>query len=126
MTDDHEAIVPRDIWDQVQHRIEKEAEERNQGVHHQWWSHEYYGKIYCGLCGAPYQRRMKNTNSSAPGAPRYIQVWGCKERLKGKKGNGCKNAIIKEEILEQAFLAHPGEQLIIKGELIESKKAQPC
>ena len=83
LQDEHEAIVSRDIWNQVQERLRNEKEARESGARQQKGSHEYYGKVYCGRCGAPFQRRMKNTNSTVPGTSRYIYVWACKERLKG-------------------------------------------
>lgn len=122
LTDDHPAIVTREIWDCVQARLRSEKAARKAGVHHQVRSHEFYGKVFCGCCGAPYQRRMRNTNSVEPDVPEYVYVWSCKERLKGKKGNGCKNNVVREEVLEQVFFTHPGQQLIIKEKGIEWKK----
>ena len=36
--------------------------------------------------------------------------WGCKDRRKGKKGNGCKNLIIPEEELLEALTLVLGQE----------------
>lgn len=114
VSDDHEAIISRDTWDKVQLRLKDEKIERDYRVRHCSRSHEYYGKVFCGCCGSPYQRRMKNTNSPNPAVPKYSFVWECKERIKGHKGNGCKNVIIKEETLEYFFDQYPDKVVLIK------------
>lgn len=39
---------------------------------------------------------------SYKGRSGHYKAWNCKERQKGKKGNGCMNRIIKEDALVQA------------------------
>ena len=48
--------------------------------------------------GAPYKRRTLS-GGTANGAPVYHKVWNCRERQKGKAGNGCRNASVAEEEL---------------------------
>ena len=36
---------------------------------------------------------------TADGAPVYHKVWNCRERQKGKAGNGCRNTSVAEEEL---------------------------
>ena len=58
--------------------------------------HPLYGKVFCGECGAPFVRRTYKGRSG------HYKAWNCKERQKGKKGNGCMNRIIKEDELMQS------------------------
>lgn len=104
-------------------RLETERKVRENGIRYQGKSHEFYGKVFCGCCGAPYQRRTKSIYSPIPGPLEYKHVWMCRERNKGSKGNGCKNRVIKDEVMNQAFLSHPGELLVVIEESIEIKQA---
>lgn len=93
LTDDHDAIVTREVWEAAQKRIEQVAEAHKNGdtgAQH----HAFYGKIYCGECGALFTRRtFKNRDGSK------YKSWNCIERQKGKNGNGCKCRYVKEEDL---------------------------
>jgi hypothetical protein len=56
--------------------------------------HFLYGHVFCAECGAPYTRRtFRNRDGST------YKAWNCRERQKGRKGNGCKNTVIKEDEL---------------------------
>lgn len=57
-------------------------------------THFLYGKVFCGECGAPYTRRTFTDHKGE-----HYKAWNCRERQKGKKGNGCKNSAVREEIL---------------------------
>ena len=54
--------------------------------------------MFCAKCGAPYKRRTLS-GGTANGTPVYNKVWNCRERQKGKAGNGCRNASVTEEEL---------------------------
>jgi len=56
--------------------------------------HFLYGKVFCGECGAPFVRRTLKTKGGV-----YKKVWNCRERQKGKNGNGCRCRFINEEDL---------------------------
>ena len=91
----HEAIISREIWEKVQERLSKKEEEKKCGIYKRPNSHFFYGRILCGECGEPMIRR---TERGKNGDAVY---WICKDRRKGKKGNGCKNLILpEEEVLE--------------------------
>lgn len=96
LSGDHEAIIDRETWEKVQ-KILKQREEANKaGIYRRSKSHHsFYGKVFCGECGAPFVRRTYR------GRKAYYKVWNCKERQKGKHGNGCKNRIMKEDELIQ-------------------------
>ncbi len=93
LTDDHEGIVTRAVWDTAQARIKREAEERKAGIMRGGYHHFLYGRVFCGECGSPYKRR-----TVTGGGQRY-KAWNCRERQKGAKGNGCKCRIVKEDDL---------------------------
>ncbi|MPN28986.1 hypothetical protein SDC9_176433 [bioreactor metagenome] len=50
--------------------------------------------MFCGNCGAPYTRK-----TAARRGKLHHKYWSCKDRIKGKRGNGCKNRNIKEDEL---------------------------
>ena len=87
----HEPIISKELWNKTQIILEQKKQERDHGVFRKHDSHPLYGKIFCGCCGAPYIR--------IPLCHGEKTVWKCRERVKGKHGNGCKNCILKEEQL---------------------------
>lgn len=89
----HEPIVPRGIWDKVQCRLDEMDTMKAQGIPRIHGDHHmFYGKLYCGECGAFFKRRtLANRDGTS------YKAWNCAERQKGKKGNGCKCRIVKEE-----------------------------
>ena len=91
----HEGVVSREVWDVVQKRLEETKKERDSGIYRKRGSHFFFGRILCGECGEPMIRRVERK-----GGKETIN-WVCKDRRKGKKGNGCKNLILpEEEVLE--------------------------
>jgi site-specific DNA recombinase len=92
VTNGHEAIIDRDTWNKVQAILQERKECIKKGfLNMPGRSHFLYGKLFCGRCGAPYKR----TNAGN----KEIFHWACKERIKGKRGNGCKGRYMKEEVL---------------------------
>jgi hypothetical protein len=89
----HEGIIDRDTWEKTKEIFDAIDKNRKMGiVKNCTKTHFLYGKIFCGQCGAPYKRRTLRT----VGGEKYI-AWNCKERQKGKEGNGCKNRTVSEE-----------------------------
>ncbi|MDO4837603.1 MAG: recombinase family protein [Clostridia bacterium] len=97
LTDDHEAIIDRATWEQVQMLLHHKQEEVKQGICRHGQHHPLYGKLFCGLCGAPYTRRTFQACQAQGGG--LYKAWNCRERQKGAKGNGCRNRIVKEDII---------------------------
>ncbi len=97
LTDDHEAIIDRATWEHAQARLHQKQDEVKQGVYKHGNQHPLYGKLFCGLCGAPYKRRTFRACPAQGGG--LYKAWNCKERQKGTKGNGCKNRMVREEWL---------------------------
>ncbi len=103
---DHEGIVSRELWDKVQERVKKDDDEVAQGIRRSGQcKNEMYGKVVCGCCGSFYRRRMLPTGRKVDGKIERHPVWMCAERVKGAKGNGCKNRNVREENLIEAFKA---------------------
>ena len=91
LTDDHEAIVSREMWDAVAAKLAK-RKKRNTALgdvvgHVGGHPHFLYGKVFCE-CGAPMTRRTVNGASG-----QKIKTWICREK---RKGSGCKGRNAKE------------------------------
>lgn len=119
LTNDHEAIIDRAAWEQVQALLNQKCEEVKQGIYRHGKHHPLYGKLFCGLCGAPYTRRTFRA-CQAQGSELY-KAWNCKERQKGKKGNGCRNRIVKEERIMEEIVKMLGA-IEVKGMLEKVQK----
>ena len=97
--DTHEGIIDRETWEKAQAVLDARKRDRISGVYKKTpATHFLYGKVFCAKCGAPYKRRTLS-GGTADGAPVYHKVWNCRERQKGKAGNGCRNAPVAEEEL---------------------------
>ena len=94
LTDDHEGIVSRELWDQAQGIKKGFMDNLKNGIIGAGEHHFLYGKVFCGECGAPFVRRTLKTKGGV-----YRKVWNCRERQKGQKGNGCRCRFISEEDL---------------------------
>ncbi len=94
LTDDHEGIVSRELWDQAQAIKKGFKDNLKNGVLGAGEHHFLYGKVFCGECGAPFVRRTLKTKGGV-----YYKAWNCRERQKGQKGNGCRCRLISEESL---------------------------
>lgn len=103
LTDDHPAIVSREVWDEAQKRAELVRDnEKNRSFCYGEY-HPFYGKIICGECGTPFKRRTNTTKSGE-----HYKAWNCGDRQKGQKGNGCKCRIVKEDELMRIVLEKLG------------------
>ena len=109
LSNDHEAIIDRETWEKVQGILQQREEAAKAGIYKRSKEHHIlYGKVFCGECGAPYVRRTYRSGD------RHYKAWNCKERQKGSKGNGCKNVIMREDVLIQAILDKLGESVLVE------------
>ena len=109
LSNDHEAIIDRETWEKVQGILQRREEAAKTGIYKRSKEHHIlYGKVFCGECGAPYVRRTYRSGD------RHYKAWNCKERQKGRKGNGCKNVILREDVLIQAILEKLGESVLVE------------
>ena len=105
--DDHEPIIDRETWEKAQAILQQRRDEVSRGIQKRGISHHpFYGKLFCGLCGEAYTRRTFTTHSAE--GKRYYAAWNCRERQKGKAGNGCKGRTVKEAELEQTIALELG------------------
>ena len=112
---DHEPIVSKEIWDKCQQRLATETEERNsKNVFKKSSCHFMYGKIFCGECGEPMVRKTQIYGDTMQ------KCWKCKDRVKGSKGNGCKNVVFSEADLFYVISIQAG----IKWKGIENVTAE--
>ncbi len=104
---DHEGIIDRETWTMAQAITEQRAREIEQGIHMQGKDHHvFFGKVFCGDCGSVYKRRTFSVKEA--GGKRYYHAWNCRERQKGKNGNGCKNVTVQEKVLEELICSELG------------------
>ena len=99
LVDDHEGVVERLVWDAVQKKLRKRREDIDRGVrYHDGRTHFFYGKVFCGECGEPMTRRTLRGYKGE----RY-KAWTCRDRHKGRRGNGCMSRTIRETDLIAAI-----------------------
>ena len=99
LVDDHEAVVDRLTWDAVQKKLMKRRGDIDSGVrYHDGRTHFFYGKVFCGECGEPMTRRTLRGYKGE----RY-KAWTCRDRHKGRRGNGCMCRTIRETDLITAI-----------------------
>ena len=108
LTDDHQALIDRKTWENIQKKLETRRAEIETGLRcHGGRAHFLYGKLFCGGCGAPMTRRTLS------GTTPY-KAWICREHHLGTKGNGCPAKPIRETaILEklETLLQHLPEEI---------------
>lgn len=107
LVDDHEAVITREVWNAVQLRLGQHQEEVMNGGYYDGRAHFLHGRVFCGDCGAMMTRRTVRC-SSRPDNKETHKVWTCKERHKGRKGNGCLMRNIPEEELLAAICFQMG------------------
>lgn len=122
VTDDHEAVIDRELWESVQRKAETRKREKDAGIkRHDSRSHCLFGKIICAECGALMTRRTLRYSSSPQNRKTY-KAWVCKERHLGKYGNGCKNRSVREDELMERICQHSEygtmEQILLNVEKI--------
>ena len=100
LTDHHEAIISREVWDLAQKQVFERGEMSREGrkySRHYWFS----SKVFCGKCGYTYnitgknkkiKRSLRCVNRSKYGANPRIDANGAEV--------GCDNHAINERVLE--------------------------
>lgn len=90
----HEGIIDRETWEKACAIFAEKERFREKGCKTGTRTHFMFGRVFCGDCGAPY---VRVTISPAKGEK--FKQWVCKERRKGKGGNGCKCRNVNEVVL---------------------------
>lgn len=95
----HEAIIPRDLYMQVQEEIMRRANLRTGTGSKRVYSSKYAlsSIVFCGECGEIYRRVHWNNRG------KKSVVWRCVSRLE-EKGSDCKASTILESDLQGAVL----------------------
>jgi site-specific DNA recombinase len=98
--DDHPAIIPKELFFEVQAEMTRRSELRREGkLNEKYCSHiAMSGKVICGECGAPFQR----THWILKGEK--LIVWRCRSRLQKGKKNDCHSRTIREADLQKAVV----------------------
>ena len=90
---DHEPVVDSKLWDAVQAKLqEREERMRKCGPASGKRVHPLNGKIICGRCGG----LMNRSTYTAHNGEKY-KAWICRDRQKGRRGNGCRGRIVRED-----------------------------
>ncbi len=99
--DHHQAIIEPELFEKVQHILEKRAGVRGKGKIKANYSRKYpfSSRIYCGFCGTILTRR--NWNS---GTKNQTAVWHCMKFVKKGKQECPKCKAIRESIIEKCFI----------------------
>ena len=113
LTDDHEGIISREEWDKAQALRESLQDRLKAGVIGGLDHHFLYGKVFCGSCGSPFLRR-----TLPAGNGEYYKAWNCRERQKGKKGNGCRCRVVKEKELLEDIRTSAGWEQFSEGRFL--------
>ena len=111
LKDDHEGVISRELWEQVQNMLEERKKSNKAGVRLGGDHHALFGRVFCAECGSIFRRR---TYRNAHG---QYKAWNCRERQKGKSGNGCMNKIWKEDELISAIVEELGWDEFDEGKL---------
>ena len=116
---DHEAIIPKEIFREVQTEIKRRAElcRSKTGKKSECSRYSGYaltGVLLCGECGQGYRRVTWSRNGKKK------IVWRCSNRLKKGKRNCQKSASIEEKVLHSAIMKAIDWEIEDAEELIRS------
>ena len=94
LTDHHEPIVSREVFDAANALIERNRNDRGIESETDKYLKRYpfSGKIICGICGKPFKRRVQNGYTA----------WWCSGHMKDK--DSCDMKYVREDGVEKAFL----------------------
>lgn len=95
LTDDHEPIVDRQLFEQVKARFDWIDQERKTGIYRTSQSHYLYGLVFCSECGLPFR---KGDGSEYKGIGYDYLVCSCRKR-RDRKQRTCTNRSIRVDQL---------------------------
>ncbi len=103
--DDHEAIIPKDIFMRVQEEMARRSSERDMNGRRQGFSanHAFSHIVTCECCGEHFRRLHWNNRG------KKTIVWRCKTRLEDK--TRCSARTVSEDTLQEAFVEAINEML---------------
>lgn len=113
VTNDHETIISKSMFDAVKQVIKERGESINKYVNHS----PITKKLFCGECGEHMGRKTWHSNDNY----RSIQ-YRCKNRYEGTKT--CKNRNVREEVVMEEFVKALNEHIKDKKEFIKAREEQ--
>ena len=88
----HEAIISEETFELVQQELKRRCARRGK-----YYDSPFTGKIFCGICGAPYGHRVWNSKD------KYRKnVWICNDKYKGE--TICRVPRLTDKEIEKAFV----------------------
>ena len=104
ITDHHEAIVSREVFEAANKAIEQRRMEKNieAGSHKYQQRYIFSGKIICGECGKVFKRRMQYGYTA----------WWCSGHIKDR--DSCDMKFVREKSVERAFTEMVGDERFFK------------
>lgn len=101
ITDDHEAIVSREIWEAANMELDRRENFKQQHglrkIKTITESDLFASKVICGKCGRAYKRRTYTRTWG------YKRVWTCSQHFVSKGVSNCDNEKVNEEVLHDAL-----------------------
>ena len=115
--DDHEAIIPKDIFMRVQEEMARRSSERDMNGRRQGLSanHAFSHIVTCECCGEHFRRLHWNNRG------KKTIVWRCKTRLEDK--TRCSARTVSEDTLQEAFVEAINEMLGNSDEYLKKLKS---
>lgn len=115
--DDHEAIIPKDIFMRVQEEMARRSSERDLNGRRQGFSanHAFSHIVTCECCGEHFRRLHWNNRG------KKTIVWRCKTRLEDK--TRCPARTVSEDDLQQGFIDAVNEMLGNSDEYLKKLKS---
>lgn len=115
--DDHEAIIPKDIFMRVQEEMARRSSERDLNGRRQGFSanHAFSHMVTCECCGEHFRRLHWNNRG------KKTIVWRCKTRLEDR--TRCMARTVSEDTLQEAFIEAINEMLGNSDEYLKKLKS---
>ena len=108
MEDNHEAIIPPDMFEMVQ----REVERRDTADGHYGSAHVFSCRIKCGECGSWYGSKVWHSTDKY-----RRQIWQCNHKYAG--GKQCGTPHLTDEQIQEAFISALNKLLSDKAEVIQ-------
>ncbi len=115
--DDHEAIIPKELFMSVQEEMARRSSERDMNGRRQGFSanHAFSHIVTCECCGEHFRRLHWNNRG------KKTIVWRCKTRLEDK--TRCSARTVSEDELQQGFIDAVNEMLGNSDEYLKKLKS---
>ena len=115
--DNHEAIIPRKVYDMVQAELNRRMElKKTAGGRQCLYSNKYAlsGLLFCGDCGTRYRRILTHYKDKS------IAYWKCAARV--LNSDNCDNRNLREEDVHQVVVDAINQAFIEKADYIKTLK----